>query len=123
VDQFVDGKFKHQSSLTYIKSIEGTLRSLGKTISDFQCPTDLLLLPLTANQVRFKDPTSGKWFIYDRTTGSTQPQVPEGFDWKCVPAITFMMDQGSINIKAVHHMMTSMLIMCVAYYVFSQGVE
>ena len=27
VDQFVDGKLKHQSSLTYIKSIEGTLKS------------------------------------------------------------------------------------------------
>ena len=108
------GKLKKQSSLIYLKSVEGTLQSMGKCLDDFKCPEGLWLQPLAANQLRIKQ--GGNYYIMDTDTGVLVPQVPDGFCWSSVPVLSHMIDQGSIGVAAVHHMMVSMHTMSIALY-------
>jgi hypothetical protein len=110
----MDGKLKKQSSLIYLKSVEGTLKSIGKCLDTFKCPDGLLLQPLTANQLRIKQ--GDTYYIMHTDTGVLVPQVPAGFSWSSVPVLCHMIDQGSIGIAACHHMMAAMNIMSIAMY-------
>jgi hypothetical protein len=110
----IAGKLKKQAALIYLKSVEGTLKSLGKSLDEFKCPEGLWLQPLATNQLRIKQ--NGNYYIMDTDTGVMFPQVPDGFSWSSVPVLSHMIDQGSIGVAAVHHMMVSMHIMSIALY-------
>ena len=110
----MDGKLKKTSSLAYLKSVEGALLSIGKTLDDFKCPAGLKLLPLSANQVRLK--FQDKWYIADKYTHQLTPQIPDNFNWGDIPVMCHMMDQGAIGVSAVHHMIVSMHLMVVVFY-------
>lgn len=69
-------KLKRISGYNEMRGLSAALRSIGLSLQDFELPPDLVARPLQAHEFRVKGP-DGRWWIYDETTDSAKPQIPD----------------------------------------------
>ena len=111
----LEGKLKLESAYAYIKSVQGALLSVKKSLDDFRCPKDLLLAPVTKNHVRVRD-DSGIYWIVNTITQECIRQIPDNFSWNSLPLLCNMIDQSQIGVAACFHMGHQMQLMVLVMY-------
>ena len=102
-DQFVNlsksKKLCRVEGYSELRSLSHSLLSIGMTLDDFLKPKDLLVRPLTKQELHIKSDT-GRWLIYNKETGEVAPVIPDTLNLSSLPVLCSVADQGPVNTAA-----------------------
>eukprot|EP00438_Fugacium_kawagutii_P035086 Skav205139 [mRNA] locus=scaffold3411:179900:184204:- [translate_table: standard] len=89
-----------------IKGLCSALEGIGLRLQDFYVPSNLVLRPLCAGELRLQGP-DGRWYIHQEEDMQTTAVTPDGVDLGSLPALISLSDQGPSNTAALNFMLFS----------------
>ena len=85
-----------------LRSMASSLfQSCGFSLSDFQVPAGLLVMPLKEFEVRVKG-RDKMWYVFNTKTKEARPQLPPGQLWEDIPILVSVSDQGPSNMASLN---------------------
>ena len=106
-------KLTRLAAFMHIKALQQVLLGLGHDLENFRLPDAVLARPLTANEVRYQDPHTGKWMVFNSYTSCATPQIPQNFAWDKMPLLTLCIDQAGTGLSCAQYLMEKMGILMV----------
>lgn len=109
-----EGKLTRMSAFNHIKALHQVLQSLGQNLEHYKLPTNVIARPLYSHESRYEFAT--KWWIWDKHTQTSAPQVPASLTWASMPLLVTCIDQASTGLAAMQFLMESNGVMMLQYF-------